>query len=279
MSSATALIDHGEQWRLLSVHLDRLSDIVAEPRETIVAAPPRAGLLPAPSIRAEGLDFAYSPSDPPILTDLSFEIPAGSFVAIVGASGKGKTTLMRLMLGLLTPTSGKLLIDGKPLSPATLASWRGRIGAVLQDDHLLTGTLADNISFFDTSPDDRRIEAASRLALIHDTIMEMPMAYQSLIGDMGAALSSGQRQRVMLARALYRDPDALFLDEGTANLDEDNERMIADMIAGLPITRIVIAHRPILIERADIVFTLEAGKLVRVPAAAPRRPLQRVGSA
>jgi ATP-binding cassette subfamily B protein RaxB len=92
----------------------------------------------------------------------------------------------------------------------------------------------------------------------------MPMAYQSLIGDMGAALSAGQRQRIMLARALYRDPDALFLDEGTANLDDENEAAIADLIARLPITRVVVAHRPALIERADLVFRLEGGQLIKV---------------
>jgi ATP-binding cassette subfamily B protein RaxB len=168
---------------------------------------------------------------------------------------------MRIMLGLLQPTSGKMLVDGKPLTAATTSEWRSRIAAVLQDDQLLTGTLADNISFFDPRPDDARIETAARLARIHDTIMDMPMAYQSLIGDMGAALSSGQRQRVMLARALYRDPDALFLDEGTANLDEDNERAIAETISQLPITRIVVSHRPILVERAEIVLKLVDGKL------------------
>jgi len=264
ISSATSLVDHAENYRLLSVHLERLSDIVAHPRENILAAAPRAGLLPAPSIRAENLTFAYAPSDPPILRDMNFEIPAGQFAAIIGPSGVGKTTLMRIMLGLLTPTSGKLLIDGKPLTPATTSAWRARLGAVLQDDHLLTGTLADNIAFFDATPDDKSIEAASRMARIHDHIASMPMAYQSLIGDMGAALSSGQRQRVMLARALYRDPDALFLDEGTANLDEENERAIGEMLSGLPITRVVIAHRPILVERADVVFRLEAGALVEV---------------
>jgi ATP-binding cassette subfamily B protein RaxB len=108
------------------------------------------------------------------------------------------------------------------------------------------------------------IEGAARCARIHDTIEAMPMGYQSLVGDMGAALSSGQRQRVMLARALYRDPDALFLDEGTANLDEENETAIADMILGLPVTRIVISHHPILVERADFVFRLADGKLETV---------------
>ena len=269
IASATALVDHGENYRLLSVHLERLSDIVAHPRENMLAAVPRTKILPAPSIRAENLTFAYAPSDPPILRDLNFEIPAGAFAAIVGESGVGKTTLMRILLGLLTPTSGKLLIDDKPLTPATTAAWRARIGAVLQDDHLLTGTLADNIAFFDTAPDDRVIELAAGLARIHDTIAAMPMAYQSLIGDMGAALSSGQRQRVMLARALYRDPDALFLDEGTANLDEQNERAIGTMIARLPITRVVIAHRPILVEEADIVFRMEQGRLTIVEPARP----------
>jgi ATP-binding cassette subfamily B protein RaxB len=135
---------------------------------------------------------------------------------------------------------------------------------VLQDDHLLTGTLSDNIAFFDPQVDEARIEASAKAARIHDDIMKMPMAYQSLIGDMGAALSSGQRQRIMLARALYRDPDALFLDEGTANLDEENEAAIGDLIARLPITRVVIAHRPALIKRADIVLRLDQGRIVRL---------------
>jgi ATP-binding cassette subfamily B protein RaxB len=171
---------------------------------------------------------------------------------------------MRIMLGLLPPTSGHIMIDGAPLGPATNAAWRGRLGAVLQDDHLLTGTLADNIAFFDQKLDQQRIEAAARAARIHDDIAKMPMTYQSLIGDMGAALSAGQRQRIMLARALYRDPDALFLDEGTANLDDENEAAIADLIARLPITRVVVAHRPALIQRADIVFRLDGGQLLRV---------------
>jgi len=276
MSGATSLIDHAERWRLLNLHLERLSDIVAEPRENVLAAAPRTGLLPAPAIRADQLSFAYGPNDAPVLNNMSFEIPAGSYVAIVGASGAGKTTLMRIMLGLLVPNSGRLLIDGKPLTPATTAGWRARIGAVLQDDQLLTGTLADNIAFFDTRPDQARVEAAARLAEIHDTIMQMPMAYQSLVGDMGAALSSGQRQRVMLARALYRDPDAIFLDEGTANLDEANERAIADMLADLPVTRIVISHRPILVDRAQIVFRLTEGGMELVE---DRRNVRRVGIA
>jgi ATP-binding cassette, subfamily B, bacterial CvaB/MchF/RaxB len=114
------------------------------------------------------------------------------------------------------------------------------------------------------APDQRMIDEVAKLAQIHDTIEAMPMGYQSLIGDMGAALSSGQRQRVMLARALYRDPDALFLDEGTANLDEENEQAIADMLSRLSATRIIISHRPILVQRAELVFRVADGGMVLV---------------
>ena len=258
VGSATALVDQLMNWRLLGLHLERLSDIVGEKREELTMAP-RRGLLPAPAIRGEALTFAYGPAEAPIFDNLDFEVPAGAFVAITGKSGTGKTTLMRVLLGLLPPTSGRLVVDNVPLGPATIASWRGRIGVVMQDDHLLTGTLADNIAFFDARLDLDRVEQAARLARVHDEIMHMPMAYQSLIGDMGAALSAGQRQRIILARALYRDPDALFLDEGTANLDEENENAIADMIASLPITRVIVAHRPALVERADLVLRLEEG--------------------
>jgi ATP-binding cassette, subfamily B, bacterial CvaB/MchF/RaxB len=263
-SSAASLIGQYQKWRLLSVHLDRLTDIVGEQKEELRAAVPRAGLLAGPAVRLEGLTFAYGPAEAPILDKVDLEIPAGSFVAIVGPSGSGKTTLMRILLGLLQPGAGKVAIDGVPLGPATIAAWRGRIAAVMQDDYLLTGTLADNISFFDPFPDQQSIEHVSRLARVHDDIIKMPMAYHSLISDMGAALSSGQRQRILLARALYRDPDALFLDEGTANLDPATEAQIVAMLGRLQITRVVIAHRPALVEKADIVLRLEGGNIVQV---------------
>jgi ATP-binding cassette subfamily B protein RaxB len=270
VGSASALIDQIQQWRLVGVHLDRLSDIVVQTPEPLVITP-REELLPGPEVRGQGLTFRYDPADPPIFEDLDFTIPAGSLVAITGPSGAGKTTFLRMLLGLLLPGEGQLLVDGQRLTPATIAGWRSRIGAVMQDDHLLTGTLADNISFFDSAPDQERLQMVCRLALIHDDIMRMPMGYHSLVGDMGAALSSGQRQRLLLARALYRDPDVLFLDEGTANLDEDTERKVVDMIGTLPITRIVIAHRPMLIERADIVLRLENGRLLKVEKERGRR--------
>lgn len=263
-SSAAALVQQAQRWRLIGLHLERLSDIVGQQREEIRLLPRPRDFTP-PAIKLDTLNFTYGPTEAPIFDKLSLDVPAGGFVAIVGPSGSGKTTLMRVMLGLLPPTSGQIAIDGVPLGPATHGAWRARIGAVLQDDILLTGTLADNIAFFDPTLDQERVEMAAKLARIHNDIARMPMAYQSLIGDMGAALSGGQRQRILLARALYRDPDVLFLDEGTANLDEENEAAIADMVQCLPVTRIVISHRPALIERADIVYSLDGGRIVPHP--------------
>jgi ATP-binding cassette, subfamily B, bacterial CvaB/MchF/RaxB len=258
--SASALVQQLQKWRLIGVHLERLSDIALQESEDFPAHQ-RRGVLAGPALRLEEISFTYDAGERPILDRVSLEIASGGFVALVGPSGAGKTTLMRLMLGLLTPDRGRLVIDGVPLTPATMSAWRGRIGAVMQDDHLLTGTIADNISFFDPSANPAFIEKAAQLAAIHEEIAAMPMGYESLIGDMGAALSAGQRQRIMLARALYRDPDILFLDEGTANLDPAAESRIADMIASLPITRIVIAHRPALVARADLVLRLNAGSI------------------
>jgi ATP-binding cassette subfamily B protein RaxB len=260
-----------QKWRLLGLHLERLSDIVAEQKEALKPGPRREAALVGPRIQVEDLSFAYGPAEAPILDKISFDIPSGSFVAITGPSGVGKTTLLRLLLGLLQPSSGKIIVDGVPLGFATLGQWRARIGAVMQDDYLLSGTLADNIAFFDPRPDQQAIEHVARLARIHEDIVRMPMGYHSLISDMGSALSSGQRQRILLARALYRDPDALFLDEGTANLDPETEGQIARMIAALDTTRVVIAHRPALIQSADIVLDLRDGRIseTRRRAAAP----------
>lgn len=269
-SSATSLVRQWQKWRLLSVHLERLSDIVGEKKEILKPAPSHRPSRIPPSICASNLTFAYDSASGPILDRVNFEIPAGSLVAIVGPSGAGKTTLMRLLLGLLTPQSGAIEVDGQSLGGSTMAIWRQRIGAVLQDDYLLSGTLADNISFFDPQPEQQIIEAAARFARVHDDIAGMPMSYQTLVSDMGAALSSGQRQRILLARALYRDPDVLLLDEGTANLDEKTEGLVALAIAAMPITRIAISHRPALVELADIVLHVEAGQVRKVDK--PNRP-------
>jgi len=191
------------------------------------------------------------------LDGINLTIQAEDFVAITGPSGGGKTTLLKLILGLYEPSEGEILIDGKPLTKSTRLPWRKHIGVVMQDDQLLSGSIADNISFFDPQIDMEKVHKASMLAQIHHEIMAMPMNYMSMIGDMGSALSGGQKQRILIARALYQDPKVLFLDEGTANLDEKTECEIVNIISQLPLTRVIIAHRPAFINKANQVFEIK----------------------
>jgi ATP-binding cassette subfamily B protein RaxB len=197
------------------------------------------------------VSFRYAESEPFVLDDVSFVIESGEFVTIMGPSGGGKTTLIKIMLGLLEPTQGEMLIDGTPLSTIGNRAYREFVGAVMQDDQLLSGSIADNICFFDPSFDQERMIQCANLAGIHEEIMSMPMTYNSLIGDMGSSLSGGQKQRVMLARALYRQPRILFLDEGTAHLDVAAEKHINESLKRLHMTRISVAHRPEISSGAD----------------------------
>src|SRR3954464_2204695 len=172
----------------------------------------------------------------------------------MGPSGGGKTTLIKIMLGLLEPTSGEVLIDGVPLATIGPRVLREHVGAVMQDDQLLSGTIADNICFFDPQFDQQRMLDCAHMAGLHDEIMAMPMAYSSLIGDMGSSLSGGQKQRVLLARALYRKPKILVLDEGTAHLDLEKEKEINVRLRALPMTRISVAHRAEIAGGADAIL-------------------------
>lgn len=258
---AVALINQGLQFRLLGLHLDRVSDIVVNEPE---AAGPAMPVQVNGAIRAEGVTFRYGASDPLILEDLNLAISPGEFVAITGMSGGGKSTLIKLLMGLYLPASGKIVLDGQQADGERWRGWRKHIGFVAQDDRLMSGTLAENIAAFDPEIDMARVEAAAEAAQVADDIARFPMRYLSLVGDMGSTLSGGQRQRVLLARAFYRQPKILFLDEGTANLDEATEDKLAGLIEGLKITRIIVAHRPALIRRAQKVFLLQDRRLVLV---------------
>ena len=255
--SVKMLLQEGIKFRLLSLHLDRLADIVyedSETKQTPNQIPPEI----KGGISIENVSFRYSDNDPWVLENVNMEMEAGAMTTLTGMSGGGKTTLLKLILGLYAPTKGTIKIDGKPLSELGIANWRQSIGVVMQDDKLLSGTIADNISFFDPQIDMKKVVAAAKSAQIHDDIIAIPMNYLSMVGDMGSVLSGGQRQRVLLARALYHDPKVLFLDEGTANLDPETEKKIADVLEAMPLTRIIIAHRPELINRSDSVFTISS---------------------
>jgi ATP-binding cassette, subfamily B, bacterial CvaB/MchF/RaxB len=208
--------------------------------------------------------FRYGEAEPWVIDDCSFSINAGESVALVGPSGQGKTTMAKVLLGLLAPEAGSVMVNGVDVRKVGLHAYRETIGCVMQDDILFAGSVADNICFFDPSPDQARIEEAARLAQIHEDIVAMPMGYQSLVGDMGSSLSGGQCQRVLLARALYRKPSILILDEATSHLDVERERLINESIREMRITRIIIAHRPETIRSADRVIALQKGKAYEV---------------
>jgi ATP-binding cassette, subfamily B, bacterial CvaB/MchF/RaxB len=263
----SALIQYGVQIRMLSVQTERLADIaLSEPeRDTPRGHAPVSDLshLP-PSIELRNVSFRYGPGEPWVLQGAHLRIEAGESVAVTGPSGAGKTTLLKILLGILEPTQGQVLYGGVPIKDLGLANVRRQIGTVMQDDTLLTGSLADNIAFFDPQPDTQRVEACARLAQLHDDVVRMPMGYRTLVGDLGAGLSGGQKQRVLLARALYRAPKVLAMDEATSHLDGANERAFTQALSRLEVTRLVIAHRQETIAGAQRVVQVRDGVVQEV---------------
>jgi ATP-binding cassette subfamily B protein RaxB len=228
----------------------------------------------AGAIALNDIKFRYGDNEPFVLDGLSLAVAPGEHVAITGPSAGGKSTLVKILLGLMEPLSGEILVDGEPLMKFGLRRYRNQVAAVMQDDQLFAGTLIDNIALFDSKPDVARVESCAKAAAIHDEIVRMPMRYETLVGDMGAALSGGQKQRVLLARALYREPKILVLDEGTAHLDSELEARVSAAISNLNITRIVIAHRPETIRRASRVVMLTGGRCQQVESKGVFEPAQ-----
>lgn len=261
-SRMSALTDKFVDFRILRLHAERLADIVLTPPEEDLAWPESDSAVDV-RIEVEGLSFRYADGDPWVLKDCSFIIEQGQSVAIVGASGCGKTTLVKLLLGLLRPTEGVIRIGGHDVCKIGGSSIRAPMGAVMQDDQLFVGSISENISFFDDHYDQERVEQVARLAAVHDEIIAMPMSYHSLIGDMGNSLSGGQKQRLLLARALYRRPKLLFLDEATSHLDVANEQLVSNAVKQLAITKVIVAHRPETIASADRVLMIERGRIVQ----------------
>ena len=259
---AVQLVEKALDFRILELHLARLADIALSPPERGHDRLFAYMRQIHGRIELRNVSFQYAETEPFVLEGISFIIEPGEFVTIMGPSGGGKTTLIKIMLGLLEPTRGEVLIDGVALSTIGPRAYREHVGAVMQEDMLLSGSIADNICFFDPSFDEERMIKCAELARIHEEIMTMPMTYNSLVGDMGSSLSGGQKQRIMLARALYRQPEILFLDEGTAHLDVENEKRINTSLKGFKMTRISVAHRPEISSGADRILWI-AKSLVR----------------
>lgn len=254
---AAALVDHAVSFRLVRVHLDRIADIALSPRDPACTDGEPDTRRVTGALAVDRLQYRYADTEPLVVTGLTFTVSAGECVALVAPSGYGKTTLIKLMMGLLQPTAGAVYVDGADIRHAP-SIIRKQAAAVMQDDVLLAGSVAENIALFDPAPDDARLQACAKLSAIHDDIVAMPMGYRTLVGDMGSALSGGQRQRMLLARALYARPRILFLDEATSHLDAATERRIHAALARMRITRVVVSHRPQTLTSADRVVDLTA---------------------
>ncbi len=256
-----SLIDVAIRYKMLRVHLDRLADMVlTEPEKRHL--PARMKAILKGEICLQHVSFRYADFEVALFHDLNLQIAAGESVALIGPSGVGKTTLMKIMLGLFQPTTGKVLIDGQPLQDYDISHFRCQVAAVMQDEQLLAGSVAENITFFDSAPDQHWIETCATLAGLHADILAMPMGYHTLVGEMGSTLSGGQKQRLVLARALYKKPKILLMDEATSHLDVALEQVVNQALEKLNITRVMIAHRPQTIACADRVIEICDGQAI-----------------
>lgn len=271
LDAATRLVDQSLHYRLIDVHLTRISDIALSRSEHVgnIAYSSRP---PKGEIELRNVSFRYGMGDPFVLKNVNLLIKAGEMVAFVGPSGGGKTTLLKIAMGLIEPTIGHVLVDSQPISQMGLRSWRESTGSILQDDQLFAGSLSENIAFFDSEIDMERVRDACRRAAVLSEIEAMPLGFETLVGDMGSSLSGGQRQRVMLARALYANPAVLFMDEGTANLDPVAEAAIVDTLRSMGTTRLVSAHRPLAVSAASRIFLVRDGDVKQLEKPAILHP-------
>ena len=251
-----------------TVLLNRLNDIFEQEPEQ---GRDRSRLAPVHSlegrIELRGVSFKYGgPEAPNILTNITLDIAPGRMVAFVGRSGCGKTTLIKLIAGLLEPTEGTILFDHTDLKTLNYRDVRRHIGMVLQENHIFNESIARNIAFGDAEPDLDRVLAAAQTAAAHDFIMRLPLGYETKIGESGLSLSGGQKQRIAIARAIYNNPPVLIFDEATSALDTESERAIQDNLGRLTAgrTTIVIAHRLSTIREADSIVVLEKGMVAEV---------------
>lgn len=262
-SRATSLIDRVFQFRLLRLHGDRLADIVFQKAEvTNGNADTSEATDLEPSLRIVNVRYRYADHEPFVLDGINLRIKAGQCVSITGPSGGGKSTLLGVLLGIRTPSSGEVYLGDKNLKQIGIQRFRSLVATVMQDDTLFSGSIAENISCFDPGADRERIQECARLACIHEDVTAMPMGYNSIVGDMGAALSGGQKQRILIARALYKKPKILVLDEATSHLDVEREKRINAAIKELEITRIIVAHRIETIRSTERCITIANGRVI-----------------
>ena len=269
-SPVEQLIQFIYSWQDVSISLDRMNEIHTETNEENAEKTQNAytdETAEGHSLTIKDLSFKYdiySPKD--ILSDINLSIPNGKVTAIVGASGSGKTTLVKLLLGFYEPLNGNIEIGNANLSEYNLGWWRSQCGAVMQEGYLFSDTIARNIAISDDEPDIERIRHAARVANIADYIEALPLAYNTMIGQDGQGISQGQRQRILIARVVYKNPMFVFLDEATNALDANNERAITENLSEFykGKTVVVVAHRLSTVRDADQIVVLDEGEIVEV---------------
>ena len=264
------LIQFIYSWQDVSISLDRMNEIHTETNEENMGrmrndytGETREGY----TLSIKDLSFKYDIYSPKeILSNINLYIPNGKVTAIVGASGSGKTTLIKLLLGFYEPLIGSIQIGGANLNEYNLGWWRNQCGAVMQEGYMFSDTIARNIAISDDEPDIERIRYAARVANIADYIEALPLAYNTMIGQDGQGISQGQRQRILIARVVYKNPMFVFLDEATNALDANNERAITENLSEFyqGKTVVVVAHRLSTVRNADQIVVLEEGKIVEI---------------
>ena len=269
-SPVEQLIQFIYSWQDVSISLDRMNEIHTETNEENMGRMKKnytEKSINAHSLVLKDLSFKYDIYSPKeILSNINLCIPNGKVTAIVGASGSGKTTLIKLLLGFYEPLNGSIQMGSANLNEYNLGWWRNQCGAVMQEGYLFSDTIARNIAISDDEPDIERIRYAARVANIADYIEALPLAYNTMIGQDGQGISQGQRQRILIARVVYKNPMFVFLDEATNALDANNERAITENLSEFyqGKTVVVVAHRLSTVRNADQIVVLEEGKIVEI---------------
>lgn len=244
------------QLRIMSLHNERIADIALHEKEEKKPEIEIVAHMGPISLETNGLSYRYDSQSAPIFSALSLSVAPGESVAITGASGAGKTTLMKVLCGLFEPDSGRVLINGIDIRQIGINNYHRMIACVMQDDRLFSGSIRENICGFAEEMDEEWMVECARASHIHDVIMNMPMGYETLIGELGEGLSGGQKQRIFIARALYRKPGILFMDEATSALDSESEHFVNVAIKNMNITRVIIAHRETTLRTVDRVISI-----------------------
>ena len=254
-------------WQDVRISLERMSEIRDREEEASLACDMRQFDNENRDIDLHGVTFQYEgPHSPKVLDGVDLHIPGGRVTAIVGASGSGKTTLIKLLLGYYTPTEGQISVGGIDLRRFDLRWWRGQCGAVMQDGYIFSESIARNIAVDDHEIDTSRLLLAARIANLDEFVNRLPLRYNTMIGSDGQGISQGQRQRVLIARAVYKDPAFLYFDEATNSLDANNERAIVENLDSFyrGKTVVIVAHRLSTVRNADQIVVLDKGRIVEV---------------